>query len=82
VYSDVCWRGALAALPDLRPAQVYLAIRGYADAPTGEPRSLMSRSENPLGWLRACHNRRMCVSPIMIAQPATSGRPDAPEGCG
>jgi len=36
-YSDGGRPGALAAFPDLRPAQVYCAIRRYADSPTGEP---------------------------------------------
>ena len=44
-YSDGGRPGALAAFPDLRPAQVYCAIRRYADAPIGEPRPLMARSE-------------------------------------
>ncbi len=44
-YSDGGRPGALVAFPDLRPAQVYCAIRRYADAPTGEPRPLMPRSE-------------------------------------
>jgi hypothetical protein len=44
-YSDGGRPGALAAFPDLRPAQVYCAIRRYADAPIGEARPLMPRSE-------------------------------------